>query len=477
TVKGDVHDIGKNIVGVVLQCNSYEVIDLGVMVPAETILQKAIEHKVDIIGLSGLITPSLDEMVHIPREMERLGMHVPLLIGGATTSLIHTAVKIHPRYSGPSVYVPDASRAVGVASNLLSADRRDEYISNLNTDYADARDRRATQQENRNLISLSEAQSNPVPIDWTDYLPPAPLQPGVHLLKDIDLAELLPYIDWTFFFHAWELRGSYPKILQDPEKGVEAQKLFNDAQSMLQQIIDGEWLKASAVVGILPANSDGDDVEVYKDDERQQVVTRFHFLRKQGKQPQGRYNDCLADFIAPKSSAIKDYIGGFACTTGIGIDEKVAEFEANHDDYSAIMLKALADRLAEALAEKLHLQVRKQLWGYASDEALDNRALIKEQYQGIRPAIGYPASPDHTEKRILWDLLDIESQTGIWLTESMAMVPTAAVSGLYFSHPEARYFAVGKMTKDQIADYANRKQMTLEETERWLAPNLGYEPS
>ena len=477
TVKGDVHDIGKNIVGVVLQCNSYEVIDLGVMVPAETILQKAIEHKVDIIGLSGLITPSLDEMVHIAREMERLGMHVPLLIGGATTSLIHTAVKIHPRYSGPSVYVPDASRAVGVASNLLSADRRDEYISNLNTDYADARDRRATQQENRNLISLSEAQSNPVPIDWTDYLPPAPLQPGVHLLKDIDLAELLPYIDWTFFFHAWELRGSYPKILQDPEKGVEAQKLFNDAQSMLQQIIDGEWLKASAVVGILPANSDGDDVEVYKDDERQQVVTRFHFLRKQGKQPQGRYNDCLADFIAPKSSAIKDYIGGFACTTGIGIDEKVAEFEANHDDYSAIMLKALADRLAEALAEKLHLQVRKQLWGYAFDEALDNRALIKEQYQGIRPAIGYPASPDHTEKRILWDLLDIESQTGIWLTESMAMVPTAAVSGLYFSHPEARYFAVGKMTKDQIADYANRKQMTLEETERWLAPNLGYEPS
>jgi 5-methyltetrahydrofolate--homocysteine methyltransferase len=476
TVKGDVHDIGKNIVGVVLQCNSYEVIDLGVMVPAETILKKAKEHKVDIIGLSGLITPSLDEMVHIAKEMERQNMQIPLLIGGATTSLIHTAVKIHPGYSGPSVYVPDASRAVGVASTLLSADRRDEYINSLKTDYAEARERRANQQQNRNLIPLSEAQLNRTPIDWVSYQPPVPLKPGIHLLKDINLAELVPYIDWTFFFHAWELRGSYPKILQDTEKGVEAQKLFNDAQAMLKQIIDEHWLQAHAIVGILPANSEGDDVTVYQDESRDQVATRFHFLRKQGKQPAGRYNDCLADFIAPKSSGLKDYIGGFACSAGIGIDEKVAEFEANHDDYSAIMLKALADRLAEALAEHLHLQVRKQLWGYAPDEALDNRALIKEQYQGIRPAIGYPASPDHTEKRTLWDLLDIEAQTGIWLTESMAMVPTAAVSGLYFSHPDARYFAVGKLTKDQIADYANRKQISLDEAERWLAPNLGYEP-
>lgn len=385
-------------------------------------------------------------------------------------------MKIHPGYTGPSVYVPDASRAVGVASSLLSAEKRDDYISNLKVEYAAARDRREAQQQSRNLISLAEAQENRIPIDWENYQPPAPLNPGIHLLRDIDLQELIPYIDWTFFFHAWELRGSYPKILQDAEKGVEAQKLFDDAQSMLKQIIEHNWLKASAVIGLLPANSDGDDVTVYQDEEREQTATQLHFLRKQGKQPAGRYNDCLADFIAPKSSGKKDYIGGFACTTGIGIDEKIAEFEANHDDYSAIMLKALADRLAEALAEKIHLQVRKQFWGYATDEALNNRALIKEQYQGIRPAIGYPASPDHTEKRILWNLLDVEAQTGIWLTESMAMVPTAAVSGLYFSHPEARYFAVGKMTKEQIADYADRKQMTLEDTERWLAPNLGYEP-
>ncbi|MCW8943896.1 MAG: methionine synthase, partial [Sedimenticola sp.] len=378
--------------------------------------------------------------------------------------------------TGPSVYVPDASRAVGVASSLLSSEKRDDYISNLKIEYAAARDRREAQQQSRNLISLAEAQQNRTTIDWDNYQPPAPLNPGIHLLRDINLQELIPYIDWTFFFHAWELRGSYPKILQDAEKGIEAQKLFDDAQAMLKQIIEHNWLKASAVIGLLPANSDGDDVTVYQDEEREQIATQFHFLRKQGKQPTGRYNDCLADFIAPKSSGKKDYIGGFACTTGIGIDEKVAEFEANHDDYSAIMLKALADRLAEALAEKIHLQVRKQFWGYATDEALDNRALIKEQYQGIRPAIGYPASPDHTEKRILWELLDVEAQTGIWLTESMAMVPTAAVSGLYFSHPEARYFAVGKITKEQIADYADRKQMTLEDAERWLAPNLGYEP-
>ncbi|WP_428608794.1 methionine synthase [Sedimenticola sp.] len=476
TVKGDVHDIGKNIVGVVLQCNSYEVIDLGVMVPAETILQKAAEHKVDIIGLSGLITPSLEEMVHIAREMERLEMRIPLLIGGATTSLIHTAVKIHPGYSGPAVYVPDASRAVGVASSLLSADRRDAYISQIKAEYADAKARRASQQESRKLIPLAEAQANREPIDWQNYQPPAPLNPGIHVLEDIDLTSLLPLIDWTFFFHAWELRGSYPKILQDAEKGEEAQKLFNDAQAMLAQVIEHKWLRANAVIGILPANSQGDDVTVYRDEARTEIATRFHFLRKQGKQPAGRYNDCLADFIAPEASGVKDYIGGFACSAGIGIDAKVAEFEAQHDDYSAIMLKALADRLAEALAEQLHLQVRRELWGYAAEEELDIRALLKEQYQGIRPAIGYPATPDHTEKSILWDLLDVEAQTGIWLTDAMAMVPTAAVSGLYFSHPDARYFAVGKLAHDQVADYAERKQMSLAETERWLAPNLGYDP-
>lgn len=415
-------------------------------------------------------------MAHIAREMERLEMRIPLLIGGATTSLIHTAVKIHPRYSGPSVYVPDASRAVGVASSLLSAERRDEYISQINSEYADAQARRASQQESRNLVSLAEAQANRVPIDWGSYQPPVPARPGIRLLEDIDLASLVPLIDWTFFFHAWELRGSYPKILQDPDKGEEARKLFDDAQAMLEQIIGQKWLRANAMIGILPASSSGDDVIVYRDEARTEVATRFHFLRKQGKQPAGRYNDCLADFIAPEASGVKDYIGGFACSAGIGIDQKVAEFEANHDDYSAIMLKALADRLAEALAEQIHLQVRREFWGYAANEELDTRALLKEQYQGIRPAIGYPASPDHTEKRILWELLDVEEQAGIWLTESMAMVPTAAVSGLYFSHPEARYFAVGKLARDQIADYAGRKQMDLSEMERWLAPNLAYDP-
>jgi 5-methyltetrahydrofolate--homocysteine methyltransferase len=385
-------------------------------------------------------------------------------------------VKIHPGYSGPAVYVPDASRAVGVASSLLSAERRDAYIDQIKIEYAEAKARRASQQENRNLLPLAEARANPAPVDWDRYQPPLPLWPGIHLLDDIDLADLVPLIDWTFFFHAWELRGSYPKILQDAEKGEEAQKLFDDAQAMLAQLIEQKWLRAHAVIGILPASSQGDDVTVYRDEDRTDIATRFHFLRKQGKQPSGRYNDCLADFIAPKESGLKDYIGGFACTAGIGIDEKVAEFEAQHDDYSAIMLKALADRLAEALAEQLHLRVRREFWGYAVDEALDTRALLKEQYQGIRPAIGYPATPDHTEKRILWELLDVEAQTGIWLTDAMAMVPTAAVSGLYFSHPEARYFAVGKLARDQVADYAGRKQMSLAEAERWLAPNLGYEP-
>jgi 5-methyltetrahydrofolate--homocysteine methyltransferase len=474
TVKGDVHDIGKNIVGVVLQCNNYEVVDLGVMVPAETILQRAVEEKADIIGLSGLITPSLEEMVHIAREMERQDIRIPLMIGGATTSLIHTAVKIEPEFSGPSVYVPDASRAVGVASNLLSPGHREGYVAGIRQEYEAARERRQSQQQARSLISLAEARRNPVAIDWEGYTPPTPAHPGVQVLHDIPLDLLIPYIDWTFFFHAWELKGRYPRILEDEQKGEEARKLYQDAREMLTRIITENWLRAAAVIGLFPASSDGDDVIVYRNGERGSELARLHFLRKQGRQPEGKYNDCLADFIAPAASGKEDYIGGFACTTGLGIDEKVAEFEADHDDYSAIMLKALADRLAEALAEWLHQQVRQNEWGYAAAEELDNDALIREEYQGIRPALGYPASPDHTEKDTLWQLLEVEQNIGLRLTESKAMVPTAAVSGLYLSHPDSRYFAVGKLDKDQIQDYAQRKGMSLAEVERWLEPNLGY---
>jgi 5-methyltetrahydrofolate--homocysteine methyltransferase len=476
TVKGDVHDIGKNIVGVVLQCNNYEVIDIGVMVPADTILKRAQEEGVDIIGLSGLITPSLDEMVHVAKEMQRLGMTQPLLIGGATTSIAHTAVKIEPNYEQPVVYVPDASRAVGVASNLLSAELRGAYIAGLKAEYAQVRERRAAKNETRNLIPVAEARANPTPIDWASWQPTAPANPGITVLNDIDLGELVGYIDWTFFFHAWQLRGRYPQILDDADKGEEAKRLFADAQAMLEKIIAEQWLQAKAVVGIFPANAVGDDIAVYADDARERVLTTLHNLRKQGKQPAGKYNECLADYVAPKSSGKGDWIGGFACTAGLGVDEKVAEFQADHDDYHAIMLKALADRLAEALAEWLHLKVRKELWGYAADENLSNDELIAETYAGIRPAMGYPASPDHTEKDLLWELLQAEENTGIWLTEAKAMVPTAAVSGLYFAHPQARYFAVGKLNRDQVEDYAARKGMSLDEVERWLAPNLAYEP-
>ncbi|MCF6281770.1 MAG: methionine synthase [Candidatus Polarisedimenticolaceae bacterium] len=476
TVKGDVHDIGKNIVGVVLQCNSYEVIDLGVMVPTETILQRAKEEQVDIIGLSGLITPSLDEMVHLAKEMERLKMDIPIMIGGATTSLIHTAVKIDPEYSGANIYVPDASRAVGVASNLLSKDKHGSYISEIKAEYADARQRRSEQQKVRNLPPLTAARANPTPIDWQSYQPPAATKPGIHQFDDIALDKLIPMIDWTPFFRAWELKGRFPKILNDAKKGEEARKLYDDAQAMLQQIVSQKWLKARAVIGLFPANSNGDDITIFKDEERKQALTHFHFLRKQGKQGSGRHNSSLADFVAPESSDRKDYLGAFACTTGQGVDEKVAEFEAAHDDYSAILLKSLADRLAEALAEWMHQQVRKEYWGYAADEALDNDAMIREEYQGIRPAIGYPTTPDHTEKDIVWQLLNAEQATGIWLTESKAMAPAASVSGLYFSHPEASYFAIGKIGKDQVEDYAKRKGMSLEECERWLAQNLAYTP-
>ncbi len=476
TVKGDVHDIGKNIVGVVLQCNNYEVIDLGVMVPAESILQKAREEKVDIIGLSGLITPSLDEMVHVAKEMKRQGFEIPLLIGGATTSKAHTAVKIEPQYEHGAVYVADASRAVGVASTLLSSEQKPGFLDELKEEYEQVRQQRAAKNEAKNNVSLAEAQANRTPIDWAAASISAPAKPGLTVLKDINLSENVPYIDWTFFFHAWQLKGRYPKILDDAEKGEEARKLFADAQAMLSRILDEKWLTAKAVVGLFPANAVGDDIEVYSDDSRSTVRTTLHNLRKQGRQPGGKYNECLGDYVAPRDSGVADYIGGFACTAGIGIEDKLKEFEADHDDYHGIMLKALADRLAEALTEWLHQKVRKELWGYAADEAFTSDELIAEDYTGIRPAMGYPASPDHTEKDLLWDLLDAETNTGIWLTESKAMVPTAAVSGLYFAHPDARYFAVGRINRDQVEDYARRKGMSIQDMEKWLGPNLAYEP-
>ncbi|MGB5650803.1 MAG: methionine synthase [Sedimenticolaceae bacterium] len=475
TVKGDVHDIGKNIVGVVLQCNNYEVFDLGVMVPAETILNKAREYGVDIIGLSGLITPSLDEMVHVAKEMQRQGFTIPMMIGGATTSKAHTAVKIEPNYPHGTVYVADASRAVGVASTLLSAEHKSKFLDELRAEYAGVRERRAAKNEAASLVPIAEARANPVPIDWADFVPTRPAK-TLHVFDDVPIESLRPYIDWTFFFHAWQLRGRFPKILDDAEKGEEASKLYADATAMLDRVVAEGWLKAKAVIGIFPANAVGDDVELYTDESRKDVRMTLHFLRKQGKQPSGHYNDCLADFVAPKGSGKADYVGGFACTAGIGIDDKIAEFEADHDDYSSLMLKALADRLAEALAEWLHHEVRTGIWGYAADEELSSEDLIAERYQGIRPAIGYPASPDHTEKDLLWELLDAETNTGIWLTESKAMVPTAAVSGLYFAHPESRYFAVGRLNRDQIEDYARRKGMELAVTEKWLGPNLAYEP-
>ncbi len=475
TVKGDVHDIGKNIVGVVLQCNNYEIIDLGVMIPADNIIDAAEQHGVDIIGLSGLITPSLDEMVHVAKEMQRRGLTQPLLIGGATTSKAHTAVKIEPQYTGPVVHVPDASRAVGVASSLLSAEQRESYAASVRTEYAQVRRRRAGKDGGRNLAPITEARANPTPIDWTSYTPPAPAHPGVQVLDDIDLAEIADYIDWTFFFHAWQLKGRYPRILDDATKGAEARKLFDDAQVMLRHIIDGKCLGAKAVLGLFPANTVGDDIELYRDESREQVLITLHNLRKQARQPSGKYNECVSDYVAPKTSGVADWIGCFACTAGIGIDAKLAEYEAEHDDYQAIMLKVLADRLAEALTEWLHRKVRREFWGYAAGEDLDKDALIAERYRGIRPAVGYPACPDHSEKDLLWDLLDVQARTGIWLTESKAMVPAAAVSGLYFSHPDARYFAVGKIAKDQVEDYARRKAMDLAEVERWLAPNLAYE--
>ncbi|MBQ24535.1 methionine synthase [Alcanivorax sp.] len=475
TVKGDVHDIGKNIVGVVLQCNGYDVVDLGVMVPCETILEVAKEEKVDIIGLSGLITPSLEEMVHVASEMQRLEMNLPLMIGGATTSRIHTAVKIDPAYGEAVVHVADASRAVGVASKLLSKTAKGDYVSELKETYEALRVRRKQQQVDRSLISIDQAREHRFQPDWRDYTPPEPKVKGLKVLDDYPLDDLVQRIDWTPFFRAWELAGKFPKILDDEVVGTEATKLYRDARDMLEKIVEEKWLTARGVIGFWPANSDMDDIQLYRNPGDEQPFMTLHHLRQQLDRSKNDKPDfCLSDFIAPKETGLTDWLGGFAVTAGIGIDEHVARFEADHDDYSAIMLKALADRLAEAFAERLHEKVRKDYWGYASDEALSNQDMISEKYRGIRPAPGYPACPDHTEKALLWQLLDPETHAGMTLTESYAMLPTAAVSGWYFSHPQAKYFGTGKLAKDQMNDYAARKGMTRKEIERMVPHLLGY---
>jgi 5-methyltetrahydrofolate--homocysteine methyltransferase len=477
TVKGDVHDIGKNIVGVVLQCNNFEVLDLGVMVSCEKILEAATREGANLIGLSGLITPSLDEMVHVAKEMQRLGYKQPLLIGGATTSPAHTAVKIDPHYAGAVIYVKDASRSVGVCQQLVTPGTRDAYVANIKAEH----ERRREQHRNKSVkaphLSLNQARAKKFKIDWSTYTPPVPSFIGIRTFEDYPLDELMPYIDWMPFFNAWEFAGKFPDILTDPVVGEAASNLYADARRMLQSLVDEKWLRASAVVGFFPANTDGDDdIDVYTDETRATVRCRLHQLRQQKSKPQDQAQLCLSDFVAPVQSARADYIGAFAVTAGIGIDEHVSRFEAAHDDYSSIMLKALADRLAEALAERMHERVRREHWGYAAHEQLDSSGLIREEYQGIRPAPGYPACPDHAEKAVLWKLLDAERSVGIRLTESFAMFPTAAVSGLYFSHPQSHYFGVGKIDRDQVASYAQRKGMGLAETERWLAPILGYDP-
>ncbi|MCK5353624.1 MAG: B12-binding domain-containing protein, partial [Methyloprofundus sp.] len=471
TVKGDVHDIGKNIVGVVLQCNNYEVIDIGVMVPTPEILQVAKEKKVDIIGLSGLITPSLEEMVHVAKEMQRLGFSIPLMIGGATTSRAHTAVKIEEHYSaGATIYVPDASRAVGVASNLLSDERKGAYVTGIREEYAVVRERHKGRKAKTKQHDLSAARDNK--FIWENHSPVSPKKLGIEVIDSVSLETLADYIDWTPFFQTWELAGRYPAILDDELVGKHARNLFADAQLMLKKIIAEQWLEAKAVIGFFAANSDGDDIILYQDESRCESLEVLHHLRQQNIKAPGRPNYCLSDFIAPVDSGQPDYMGAFAVTAGIGIEKKLAEFEKDHDDYNSIMLKALADRLAEAFAEYLHLEVRKNHWGYVDDEAMSNEELIKETYKGIRPAPGYPACPDHTEKEKLFALLDVQANTTIELTDSFAMYPTAAVSGWYFSHPEAQYFNVGKITTEQLEDYAKRKGLSVEKAERWLASHL-----
>ncbi len=469
TVKGDVHDIGKNIVGVVLACNNFEIIDMGVMVPAQEIIKKAKEVNADIIGLSGLITPSLDEMVHFAKEMEREGFTIPLLIGGATTSRIHAAVKVAPNYSGPAIHVLDASRSVTVCSTLMNPETRDAYIDNIRHEYDKAREAHLNKRSDKRFKTIEEARADRFVIDPAQVAP-APAFTGTKTFENYPLDILVPYIDWTPFFHTWEMGGSYPRIFEDKKIGDEAKKLFADAQVLLKRIVDEKLLTANAVIGFWPANAVGDDILL----EAEGKPVTIHTLRQQAEKVAGQPYYALSDFVAPKESGIQDYFGGFAVTTGIGCDELVAEFEANYDDYNSIMAKALADRLAEAFAERMHELVRKEYWGYAQDEHLSNEDLIKEEYAGIRPAPGYPACPDHTEKETLFELLGAEQKIGLRLTESFAMYPTAAVSGFYFAHPQSRYFGLGKITKDQVEEYAVRKNMSIEDTERWLSPNLAY---
>jgi 5-methyltetrahydrofolate--homocysteine methyltransferase len=479
TVKGDVHDIGKNIVGVVLGCNNYEVIDMGVMVSCDKILAKAREENVDIIGLSGLITPSLDEMAFVASEMQRQGFSIPLLIGGATTSKAHTAIKIAPKYKNPVVHVLDASRSVTVVSSLLSEDGKETYVADLLKEQEDQREKYANRQAERKMLSLREARARRTPIEWDKESIVTPQWTGVRVLENYPLEELVPYIDWTPFFHTWGLQGRFPAILDDPIVGEEASRTYADGQALLKRIVDEKLLQAHGIFGFFPANAVGDDVELYTDATRGEVLTRFHFLRQQvdkGTDADGAFtpNYCLADFVAPKSSCLGDYMGGFAVTAGVGLEELTERFRAEHDDFSAITAAALADRLAEAFAERLH-KIARDEWGYGREENLSAEDLIKERYRGIRPAPGYPACPDHTEKATLWELMDIEAQTGIRLTESYAMYPGSSVSGFYFAHPQSRYFPVGKLEKDQVTEYAERKGMTLDEAERWLAPYLNYE--
>lgn len=499
TVRGDVHDIGKNIVGVVLQCNNYDVVDLGVMVPAQKILDAARTEKADIIGLSGLITPSLDEMVNVASEMERQGFELPLLIGGATTSKAHTAVKVTPKYHGPIVWVKDASRSVPVAAALLSDALRHRLIADTKADYDSVRARHAAKLGDRPLLPVQQARTNRTPVDWSAYRPPRPrllaqqakdvcqgprcdhrhgtATQFVKTFKDYPLEELRRYIDWTPFFAAWEMKGRFPDILNNPASGETARKLYDDAQRMLDRAIEDKWLRANGVLGLFPANAvDEDDIEVYADESRTSVLATLRNLRQQGAHREGIPNRSMGDFVAPKESGLQDYVGGFAVTAGLGSHDKIMQFKADLDDYSAILLESLADRLAEAFAERLHERVRKEFWAYAPDESLDNVALIEERYKGIRPAPGYPACPDHTEKQTLWSLLDVTANTGIELTDSMAMWPGAAVSGFYFSHPQSQYFVVGRVGRDQVEDYAERKGWTLREAERWLGPNLAYQP-
>ncbi len=475
TVKGDVHDIGKNIVGVVLQCNNYEVIDLGVMVSCAKILEAAKRENADIIGLSGLITPSLDEMAYVAREMEREGFTTPLLIGGATTSKVHTAVKIAPGYEQSTVYVPDASRAVGVAGSLMSKEGRAAFATEVKAEYAKVREAHNRGQQAKRRQPIAAARANALKIDWSTYKPEKPRTLGITVFDDYDLAELTRTIDWTPFFRTWELAGNYPAILEDAVVGASARSLFNDAQAMLQRLIGEKWLTARAVTGFWAANSIGDDIEIYGEDGK--VLKVLHTLRQQMvRDGEGRANMALADFIAPKGSGVTDYIGAFAVTAGIGLEPRAAAFERDLDDYGSILLKALGDRLAESFAERMHQRVRKEFWGYAPGETLSNEDLIGEGYRGIRPAPGYPACPDHTEKATLWSLLDVKKNAGIELTDSFAMWPAASVSGFYFGHPDAAYFGVGKLERDQIEDYAVRKGVSTAEVERWLAPNLNYEP-